>query len=385
MDGRIGFGLGFLFAALAACTGTDGPSPPCADGWGAITAPDSATHVRTDGDDASADGSADLPYATVAAAIDAGATHLALGPGDFPATLALGATDSLVLQGCSADETRLVGDTASAPILSLNGTAGVIVSGVTLAEADRPLFATGGATVTADHVAIRDGNWSGFVVDGPYTVVELEDVTVADTRSVGGAGGFGGEVDGATLRWTGGELVGNRAAGLVAAGSSAVVELTDVRVADTAPADDGRFGRGIQLQDFASASLTDLVVADNHDAGVFSLLAADLVVDGLTVSGTTASAAGGDALVVTAVDADGRQLDPAGFRATLTGNTVDGADRAGIVLERVTATVDGNTVANAPQAIVAQQDAVVSGADPVDVLTEPLPLERAAIAGIGAP
>jgi hypothetical protein len=375
---------------VAGCTGAGEalPPPPC-DGetWGAIEAPADAVHVRADGDDAAGDGTRAAPLATVAAAFDLGGP-IAVGPGTFPTTLALGEADGgFAIQGCSADETALVGDEEGAPILSFSGTADASVAGLSLAEADRPLFVWSGAEVSAHQIAIRDARWSGFVVDGPYTILELEDVTVQRTQAVGGAGGFGGEVDGGTLRWTGGEAVGNVGAGLVGAGATAVLELDGVRVAETAPADDGRFGRGVQVQDYARATLRSCTVAANHDAGVFSLLATDLVVEDLVVEDTAAGlGGGGDGIVVTAIDASGRQLDPAGFTATLTANAIAAPGRAGIVLERVTGTVDGNTVSGAgAQDIVAQSGAVVTGADAVEVLAEPLVLDREAIIGVGAP
>jgi hypothetical protein len=389
---RRGLAAALIVAGSAACTGSGEellPPAPCeGESWGAIEDPSAAVHVRADGDDADGDGSRAAPFATVAAAFDAGGGPIAVGPGTFPTTLSLGEADAgFAIQGCSPDETSLVGDEAGEPVLAFSGTADATIAGLTLAEADRPLFVWGGAEVSAHQVAIRDARWSGFVVDGPYTILELEDVTVERTQAVGGAGGFGGEVDGATLRWTGGAAVANVGAGLVGAGATAVLDLDGVRVAETVPADDGRFGRGVQVQDYASATLRACTVADNHDAGVFSLLATDLVIDGLSVERTAVGIdSGGDGIVVTAVDSDGRQLDPAGFTAALTANTIGAPGRTGIVLERVTATVDGNTVTDAgAQDIVAQSGAVVTGADAFEVLTEPLPLDREAIASVGGP
>ena len=128
-----------------------------------------------------------------------------------------------------------------------------------------------------------------------------------------------------------------------------ILALSNVEIADTLPADDGAFGRGVQIQGFASARLADTVLSNNHDAGLFSLLGEDLALERVTVDQTASGAVGGDGIVVTGVDADGRQLDPATFTVTLDDNVVTDPARAGIVLERVTATVTGNQVTGAVQ------------------------------------
>ena len=119
------------------------------------------------------------------------------------------------------------------------------------------------------------------------------------------------------------------------------------------------------------------MLVNNRDAGVFSLLGESVDLDGVTVDQTA-----GDGIVVTGVDATGRQLDPATFTVSLDGNEVSDPDRAGIVLERVTGVVTGNQVTGGVQSVVSQEGAVVTGPDPVEVLTVPLELNRSEIGAV---
>ena len=259
-------GLGPLWrrsAAIAAavglgcatgCTGgaEEPAAPPCdGGGWGAIGAPNDAAHVRNDGDD-SGDGSQTAPFATLQAALDAvragDASRIAVGPGTFETALDLDADDrDLVIEGCGADQTDLTSGIDGQPVVKVTEAVGVSLAGLTLSRADRPLFVWGGAEVAVAASTIDSARWSGFVVDGPYTLLDLDDVTVSGSREVGGVGGFGGEVDGGTLHWRGGAAVGNTAAGIVASGSTARIELSDLVVADTQSTPAGVFGRGVQI------------------------------------------------------------------------------------------------------------------------------------------
>lgn len=360
--------------------------PPCADGgWGAIGDPADTIHVQAGGDDTN-DGSAQAPLLTVSAAIDAardGTPRIGIGPGSFEAALDLLETDGgLVVVGCSPEETILVPEVEGEPQIKVTAALDVEIGSLTLSGGDRGLWVWGGAAASASHVVIDDGQWSGFVVDGPFTLLDLEDVSVTGTRSVGGVGGYGGEIDGAVVTWTGGGAWGNTAVGVVVSGETADLQLSNVEIADTLPADDGAFGRGVQVQEYASARLSDTVLSNNHDAGLFSLLGDDLVLERVTVDQTAGGAVGGDGIVVTGVDAGGRQLDPATFVVTLDDNVVTDPARAGIVLERVTATVSGNQVTGGVQGLVSQEGAVVSGPDVVDVLTVPLVLNRDALGNV---
>ncbi|MEQ1502941.1 MAG: hypothetical protein ABMB14_11960 [Myxococcota bacterium] len=403
-------------AALSGCRSD--PVPPCAgETWGAIDDPAHAIHVRPDGDDAG-DGTERAPVRTLAAALglarDGGPRTVALGAGVFPASLSLvtdagdGRTDDgLRLQGCSADETSIVPDpgaraasTGGVPGSTVTVTAAqdVTLSDLTFDGGDRPLFVWGGAEVTVVRVRIVDATASGFVVDGPYTIVHATDVEVHRTTASGGstvgAGGYGVEIDGATVDWTGGGVWASTAAGIVVTGDTGALTLDGATVADTLSAADGRFGRGVQVQQYATAALTGCTLAANVDAGLFSLLGQGVSLDGVTVDGTAGATGGtgtggtgvgGDGIVVTGIDADGRQLDPATFTVSLAGNTIGGVARAGIVVERVTAALDGNVVTGtAPDAArVAQEGAVVTGTDPVTVATTPLGLVRDALAPVG--
>lgn len=361
--------------------------PPCADGWGAISMPDQSVHVRTDGDD-SAPGTGSQPLATLEAALQATRAGLykriALGPGEFAAALDLlgdagaGATDNdLVLEGCSAEETALGPLQADAPQIKVTEAIGVELRGLSLRGGARPLWVWGGASVTASQMTILEADWSGFVVDGPYSILDLEEVRVEGSRAVGGVGGYGAEIDGAQVSWEGGALLDNTAAGIVVNGETAALELVGVEISETRTDEAGRFGRGLQIQNYASASVVDCQLQGNRDAAIFSLLGREVLVERASIATVErASGEGGDGIVATGIDPDDRQLDPASFQITLLDNVIDGAPRAGALMERVTAALEGNQVTGAEQQLAAQEGAVLSGPDEVQVLTEALALRR---------
>jgi hypothetical protein len=376
-----GFFLLSLLSLAAACR-SGKTEPPCAGGgWGAILDPAGSVHVQSGGDD-KGDGTPEAPLASLSAALDLARTGaqrtIAIGAGEFPAALDLLETDSgLTFEACGQDETTLVPETDGVPQLKVTAATDVAVTGLTLQGGDRPLWVWGGGELTVSAVAVADANWTGFVVDGPYTIVIAQELTVRGTRSVGGEGGYGVEIDGATVSWEGGAILENTAAGVVASGDTASLSLLDVEISDTLPDDDGRFGRGVQIQSYATAVVEDCLLERNQDAAIFSLLGQDVLVEGAQITTVVASSGdGGDGIVLTGIDSDGRQLDPASFVATLTDNVIDNAVRAGVVLERVTATLTGNQVTTSGQTLVSQEGAVLSGPDVVTELTEPLPLRR---------
>lgn len=377
-----------LMSTLAGCHRD--PEPPCAgEGWGGLGDPLHSVHVREDGDDAG-DGSEEEPFLTLEAALDATRTgstkRIAIGPGDFPAVLSLvadagdGKTDNdLIIEGCSTDETHLVPQSESEPTFAVTAAQGVSLTGVTVTGGDRPLFAWGGSWLTVDQVQVRGARGVGFVVDGPYTIIDISNSEVHDTTPSDGVGGYGVEIDGATVRWSGGGVFGSTAVGIVVNGETASLTLSGATVAETVPDSAGQFGRGVQIQSYASADLADCTLSANSDAGLFSLLGQELTISGVTVQGSSAtSGQGGDGIVITSIDSSGRTLDPTLFTATLTDNLISDVDRAGVILERVTASLDGNQVdgTDPDQTLIAQEGAVTSGGDIVSVPDEPLPLTR---------
>jgi hypothetical protein len=376
-----GFLLLSLLCLAAACRPGEA-EPPCAGGsWGAISDPGGSIHVQPGGDD-KGEGTAEEPLASLSAALELARSGslrtIAIGAGEFPAALDLLESDSgLVIEACGEDETTLVPESEGAPQLKVTAATDVAVTGLTLQGGDRPLWVWGGGELSVSAVTVADANWTGFVVDGPYTIVIAQELTVRGTRAVGGAGGYGAEIDGATVSWEGGAVLESTGAGVVVSGETASLSLVDVEISDTLPDDEGRFGRGVQIQSYATAAVQDCLLERNQDAAIFSLLGQEVLVERAQITSVVESSGdGGDGIVITGIDSDGRELDPASFVATLTDNVIDNAVRAGVLLERVTATLAGNQVTSSGQERVAQEGAVLSGPDAVTELADPLPLRR---------
>ncbi len=361
--------------------------PPCGDGgWGFIDDPEGAIHVRADGDPAG-EGTASDPIRDLERALElsrerAEDKHIAIGPGEFELTAELaldlggGRTDSGTrIQGCGVDETVLSAEDINEPVITVNGATGVVLEGLCSRGGTRDIVAWSGAEVQLSSVRIEDAEEAGLVVHGHGTTAVLTDVEVHDTiaDSTGSLGyGFSFQ-GGSTVAMSGGGAWGSVGAGILI-DAAEDVQLSSVVVEVRRANDDGLFGRGIQIQQEAwSVVIEDSLVVDNVDAGIFALNTLDLVIWDSDVSTVAASVlpdsaqTSGDGVVVTRGD---EGYDPSGFLVVLTGNSVDGAARAALVVDGVTATVDGNTDLGSPQGMVAQGPAVVSGSDALVELAE---------------
>ena len=381
--------------------------PVCSDGtWGTIQHWQTAVHVRVDGSDAN-DGSAAAPVATLDAALEIVRgretdKYIAVGPGTFDAQLRIredveaGASDTgLWLQGCGPDETVLQVPELDSGIQVTEAT-DVTLRGFTMEGGFRGLWIWGGAQVTVQFVDIIHSALVGVIIGGWDTIVALEDVNVVDPVvadvlgveygygiSIQDVGLFGGD-GAATLSNV--QVTGSQTVGVLVHASDAT--LASVSVADTQPAADGAYGRGIQIQELSVAALDGATLAGNHDAGLFSIGSFSLVVQDVVVDGTLAATlpdsqeSSGDGIVFALGDAG---YDPATLLHRMTDCTVTSSVRAGIVVDGVHAELTGNVAggdngySEEGISIIAQEQAVVTGDDHVEPDT-PLDLNIEAIA-----
>lgn len=369
------------------------PTPPCSGGsWGAITDPNNAVHVREDGDDASGDGSGSAPYRTLAAAVEAweagAGSSIALGPGTFTGVVSLsgdhgdGTSDNDIrIEGCSASETILVPDAGDdgLSILKLTGVTGGTLSGFTLLGGYRSLWICADSTATVTGVNVESGERAGIVAVGAGTTVTLSDVNVTNpvpaADYAGDEAAYGISVSTANVSMEGGGIRG--ATGVAFLAEGATISLTDVEISATSTLTTGQFGRGIQLQGLSTATLDTVTLDGNQDAGLFSSQSLSLNLSSLTVSNTGAGAltddtdTTGDGIVVSQGGPDDAIYDASLFVTRITGCTVTGSARAGMVVQDVLVEeLSGNTAgadndyAPGGVSIIVQGSAQISASSP---------------------
>lgn len=385
----------------SAGTPTD-PVSACTSGtFGALPDPLAAIHVSADGDDTAA-GSWDAPLATLDAAVTLSRTKGApraifVGPGTFEAALNLAHSvedttdDGLGIYGCGADETTLEAAGRNDPVVKVSQVAGFTLDGVTLSGGRRALWIWQGATASLSNLVVTGSSRSGIVIDGSDTFTSANEVEVRDTVAEASGGGtdigYGISVQLGTLEMSGGGVYGSTGVGVLVHFGSLTMDA--VAVESTASDSAGYLGRGVQLQELADGSFTDVTLTDNADAGLFALRALVTTLDGVSVTNTAAAgipataaaATTGDGIVITQGDTN---YDVASFQADINNNLVNGSDRAGVVVDGVTVlTCTGNTVSSngypsdgSPQ-IVVQGGAVMPDPDTADdwtTLDTPIPV-----------
>ncbi len=378
------------------------PVSPCATGtWGALPDPTTAIHVSTTGSDGAV-GTWDDPLASVEAAIalsraDGGLRAIFVGPGSFDAALNLAHSvedttdDGLGIYGCGVDETTLAAAGRTDPVVKVSGVVGFTLDGFTLSGGRRALWIWQGATAEISNLAVIGSSRSGIVIDGSDTFTSATEVEVRDTVAEASGGGtdigYGISLQLGTLEMTGGGVYGSTGVGvLVHFGSLA---LDTVTIASTSSDDSGYFGRGVQLQELADGSFTDVTLTDNADAAIFALRALGTTIDGANITGTSAAqipttatpTTTGDGIVITQGESNYKVES---FQAEINNSTVSGSDRAGVVVDGVTVnSCTGNVVtgnrypADGSPQIVVQGDAVMPDPDVSDdwtTLTTPIEL-----------
>jgi hypothetical protein len=313
---------------------------------------------------------------------------LFFGPGSFPTNLDLikddslgGSDDGMQLLGCPS-ETTLVRESGSGVILSVSEATGIRIQDLRFEDGYPALWFWNSAEVDLQRVEVDGSKRIGVLDDGPDTIVTGSDITiintVADLTEVGEVG-YAVQITDATASFERLTVMDSTTAGILVEGGS--LSLTDSTVEGTLADQDGALGRGIQLQGYASATIFGGSLTNNADAGLYAALATSLSIEGLTVSGTTEAALpeggqSGDGIVIVQGDPD-HSFDPALFIASLTSNTITGCARAGILLEDVSASLNGNSSSlNGYEvngiSILAQGNTLLSGSDSVEILATPL-------------
>lgn len=358
-------------------------NPPCDAGtsWGSIEQPESSLHVSAATGDDAGDGSPKQPLATVAAAVERAAggavRAIALWPGTYPATVTIGpnpdgttAFDGISLTGCSRDEVTLEASSAVQEVLHVVGADSVVIRHLTLDGGTRALRASAGATGSFTDLRVTGASVASVVMDGVDTIVDASELVIGPTLSGPGDDGLGIGlvVEDADVDLTDISVSGSVGAGVLVDGDDAEVTMTTVDVSDSAPSAAGQFGRGIQVQGHALATLTGCEVRASADAGVFAILAPGFTLTGGMVEGVDAGVSDvgsttGDGVVVTSRDGTG-SYDPDDFPATVDGLTLSGwqAGRAAIYTEGVRLSASGN-LAYGEAPFTAEDPAYVGGAD----------------------
>jgi hypothetical protein len=353
---------------------------PCADGgWGHINPSKPAIHVRTDGSDATGDGSAGAPLHTLDQAIElvyAGwpTKHIALGPGTFEASLELtngsgrSKLNALSIEGCSADETVLQAASDASSILEVSEAKAVRITGVTLEGGRRALRVRDGAQVRLHHSRIEGSSLVGALVQDRKSQLFMRNTQIWDTAPEGNIGWGVAVLDG-KLHMTNSSIHNSTEMGLFA--DAAALELTDIEVHDTLPS--GRFnalGRGIHVQQGSEITMTGGFLQNNADAGIFLLDVAKATIDGVMIDITSAGIVidfpstgfSGDGIVVYG-----------GQDISLYGNLVSGSARAALLFDAADVLVEGNQTWDNGLVIrgfsmFAQENAQAFGQDAGDVL-----------------
>ncbi len=278
----------------------DGSSHPCAPLWGA--APGGGRVVVDAAAPAGGDGSEESPFSSVIDAITAvrasRVRQIVIAPGDYPGRYLLSqdipewADSGLQLLGCGREETHLVAVTEQEwtdsgyvdrlrPVLDIvgSGTRDVLVRDLALVGGRRGGIVRDGAgalgPVVLQHVDVVDSVRLGLLIDGASTVAELRDVHVDGVATEGGAFGWGiavqsrmplsGQFTGPTVIE---DVVVEGASGLGILVDGGWVQLLDSEVVGVEPLD-GKFGRGVQVQNWSMGTLQGLDASGNSDAALF--------------------------------------------------------------------------------------------------------------------
>ncbi|MBI5528412.1 MAG: right-handed parallel beta-helix repeat-containing protein [Deltaproteobacteria bacterium] len=166
-------------------------------------------------------------------------------------------------------------------VVSGTGTAVSIAAAVVRAtkgqELDRQygwgVFVFGGAALTGGELLVEGNHGTGLIIRSALTTADVADVVVRDTagQESDGSNGRGIQVkDGASVAVTRAVLERNRDIAVAVYGTPAPeARLTDVLVRDTKPeAATGYFGRGIEINQGAAATVIRAVLDRNRETGV---------------------------------------------------------------------------------------------------------------------
>jgi len=218
-----------------------------------------------------------------------------------------------------------------------------------------------GGTLVARNTEIRDNRGIGLQGGLEGGAVTLVDVTITGTRADEDAGGGGLEItQGGVLEATRVRVEDNQGVGVLLS-SGAHGTLEDVTVAHTHSDGLGLHGRGLTVQEGATATVLGGLLEGNREAGLFASSDAVVDLEGLEIrdtfrSGYYAAAAGlnvQDGAVVVARElsvtgTEGPGIFALSGSASCTDCTLTGNGFAGAVVHSGELTLDGGTVQGNP-------------------------------------
>ncbi len=222
----------------------------------------------------SGDGTEARPFGSIGDAIGVATEDavLALARGTYDGAVALSA--GLALWGACAAETTLVATVSSdtAGIVTIAGSTGELRN-LTIGPSPRRGVLVSGpsASVKLEGVLI-DGARTHGVLAASGAHIEARAVMIRNTQpNIAGALGIGLEVArGATADFVRAVITRNHDLGVFAIGSGSMVSMTGVVVSDTrAETRRSTFGRGVNIEEGASAQIRASVVDRNHEVAVF--------------------------------------------------------------------------------------------------------------------
>ncbi len=368
---------------------TDLPTEPaieaCSDGTtGFIGDPEASVHVWA-GADAGGDGSWGRPFTDLDDALEAvrlldADKRIAVWTGEYSANLrmSLDAGDSgTIIQGCGPDEVIIDAEETDTPVFKVTEAQDVQLEGLCTRGGTRNIQVWSDATVSLTSVRSTESSEAGLLVHGAASLALLEDVEIQDP--IPGDDGFGYGIaiqEGASALIDGGSITGATAVGLFIDDANEI-EVVELEISGTLTDADGYYGHGLQVQaDTVAVTLDSSMLYDNQGAGVFVLQGLAFTMTNSMVETTLAAGipdsveTTGDGVVISRGEGN---INPATFTASLEDNLIEGSDRAGLLLDGVTATLTENVLSGngyGEDVALAQDFAVVSGVDAVLELDE---------------
>jgi len=368
------FLLGLLVAACGGNPDDDDATVEvdCNTFWGAP--PDSGRLYVQDGA-AGTTGAQDDAFGELQAAIDqsrdTGERQIVLGEGTFEGSLLLNNEvhdNGLGIVGCG--ETTIVEGPPDSSVFEVRGVHGVAIRNLTIQDSWRAIVIWDGAgdpePILLQGLLIKDAQRFAVLVDGVSTRAVLSDVTVDGVApEVDGFGwgvviqtGANSDAQGLTAPTTLNDVHVSEAHGVGILVTGGWVTIDDSTVSDTLVSDG--LARGIQIQEYTAATLTNVDVTGSSDTGIFirkpgrSLPEGDGMVhlnggeirmtspveDGGDGDDDDSAASGpppGDGLVVSD---GGEGLDPALLQVTIADFLVEDSTRMDMLVEGATVTIE---------------------------------------------
>lgn len=272
--------------------------------WGLVERDGDTIHVAPWGDE-DGDGSEQRPLGSIQGGADeageAGGGTVAVAAGIYPENLELeGDHDGVRIVGRCAEMVAIDGsDGEDSPGVWVTGgemgLSDLTVTGGLIGLLVQHQGFGGSTEVSIEDVAVVQNRSLGILVSGASASVHATSCSVAQTQPLSdGSYGTGVAVQtGAEFVATGLLVEANSEAGVMALQAGTTVDLEDVTVRDTRPLPDGTLGIGIDVWDGASLAGRRLLIEGNHDIGLAANGAGTTVeLDDVSVSGTLPTADG---------------------------------------------------------------------------------------------